>query len=43
VPDVQPVEEVDADAAMTIDFVKTSKINEMSRTCNQVIEAGFDL
>ena len=43
VPDVQPVENIDADAAMTIDFVRTSKINEMSRTCNQVIEAGFDI
>lgn len=29
--------------SITIDFVRTSKINEMSRTCNQVIEAGFDL
>ena len=28
---------------LTIDFVRTSKINEMSRTCNQVIEAGFDI
>ena len=43
VPDVQPIEDVDADAAMTIDFVRSSKINEMSRTCNQVIESGFDL
>lgn len=28
---------------ITLEFVKSSKIAEMSRTCNQVIEAGFDL
>ena len=28
---------------VTLEFVRSSKINEMSRTCNQVIEAGFDL
>ena len=27
----------------TIEFVRTSKINEMSYTCRQTIEAGFDL
>ena len=27
----------------SIDFIRSSKITEMSRTCNQVIEAGFDL
>lgn len=36
-------EEPDVDETVSIDFVKTSKINEMSRTCNQVIESGFDL
>lgn len=28
---------------VTIEYVRESKINEMSRTCNQVIEAGFDI
>lgn len=28
---------------LTLDFVRTSKINEMSKACNQVIEAGFDI
>lgn len=28
---------------MTLEFIRTSKINEMSRACNQVIEAGFDI
>lgn len=28
---------------ITLEYVKESKINEMSRTCNQVIEAGFDI
>ena len=27
----------------TVEFVRSSKLTEMSRTCNQVIEAGFDL
>ena len=43
VPDIQPIENIDTDAAMTIDFIRSSKITEMSRICNQVIEAGFDL
>ena len=41
--DITIPEEPDVDETVSIDFVKTSKINEMSRTCNQVIEAGFDL
>lgn len=28
---------------MTLDFVRSSKINEMSHTCNRVIESGFDV
>ena len=28
---------------VTIEFVRSSKINEMSRACNQIIEAGFDI
>ena len=28
---------------MTLDFVRSSKINEMSHTCNRVIENGFDV
>lgn len=28
---------------ITLDFVRTSKITEMSRACNQIIEAGFDI
>ena len=45
----QPINEIpeeqfnDEINQISIDFVKTSKINEMSRTCNQVIEAGFDI
>lgn len=27
----------------SLDFVRTSKIREMSHTCNQLIEAGFDV
>ena len=34
---VNPVEE------MTLDFIKTSKINEMSYQCKKIIENGFDL
>lgn len=45
----QPINEIpeeqfnDEINQVSIDFVRTSKINEMSRTCNQVIEAGFDI
>lgn len=28
---------------ITLEFIKSSKIKEMSRTCNQIIEAGFDI
>lgn len=34
---VDPIEEI------SIEFAKENKIQEMSRTCRQVIEAGFDL
>ena len=27
----------------SINFIRSSKINEMSRACNQIIEAGFDI
>ena len=27
----------------TLEFIRQSKINEMSHTCNQIIEAGFDI
>lgn len=27
----------------TVEFVRSSKLTEMSRACNQIIEAGFDL
>ena len=36
-------EQVNENDAASIDFIRTSKINEMSRACNQVIEAGFDI
>lgn len=36
-------EQVDEDATVSIEFIRTSKTNEMSRTCNQMIEAGFDI
>ena len=35
--------ELSEDELMTIDFIRTAKINEMSKTCNQVILAGFDV
>jgi len=28
---------------ITLEYIRESKINEMSHTCNQVIEAGFDI
>ena len=34
---------IDEEAEMTIDFVRSAKLSEMSRTCNQIIEAGFDI
>lgn len=35
------IDEVEED--MTLEFIRTSKINEMSYTCRMTIEAGFDL
>ena len=35
--------ELSEDELMTIDFIRAAKINEMSKTCNQVIIAGFDV
>lgn len=32
-----PIDEI------TLEYVRAAKINQMSRTCNQTIEAGFDL
>lgn len=31
------------DPDITVEFVREAKINKMSQTCNQVIEAGFDI
>lgn len=36
-------QQVDQNEVASIEFIRSSKINEMSRTCNQVIEAGFDI
>lgn len=36
-------EQANENDAASIDFIRTSKINEMSRACNQVIENGFDV
>lgn len=38
----QPVISND-DPDITVEFVRKAKINEMSRACNQIIEAGFDI
>lgn len=38
--DIPPV---DQNEAVTIDYVKTSKIAEMNRLCNKVIESGIDV
>lgn len=35
--------ELSEDELMTIDFIRAAKINEMSKTCNQIIIAGFDV
>lgn len=45
---VQQVEDVKEERIIpedttSIEFLKTSKINEMSYTCNQLIESGFDV
>lgn len=41
--EVAPRADINPHDTITLEFIRTSKINEMSRTCNQVIEAGFDL
>ncbi len=33
----------DPNDIISLEFIRTSKLNEMSHTCNQVIESGFDL
>lgn len=39
----EPIVEQEIKPDRTIEFVKRSKINEMSNTCKNTIEAGFDL
>ena len=41
--EVAPRADINPHDTITLEFIRTSKINEMSRTCNQVIEAGFDI
>lgn len=41
--DIPVIEPTDPIEEMTVEFVQTAKINEMSRICRQTIEAGFDL
>lgn len=36
-------DEIEQDVDITVDFLKESKVNEMSRICNQVITDGFDV
>lgn len=36
-PSIDPIDET------TIEYVRAAKINEMSKTCNQIIENGFDI
>lgn len=40
-PDSEPL--IDIDTEITIDYVKSKKISEMSSTCNKVITNGFDV
>ena len=37
---IEPIEIIDTSS---IDFIRLAKINEMSHTCNQMIENGFDI
>ena len=37
------VETIETEPDLTVEFVRASKINQMSNTCRQTIEAGFDL
>ena len=39
----QPIPYIDPIDAETIDFIRSSKLSEMSRACRQTIEAGFDI
>ena len=41
--EVAPRADINPHDTITLEFIRTSKINEMSRACNQVIEAGFDI
>lgn len=43
IPEEQEVEPVDPVEEITIDFIRSSKINQMSRICRNTIENGFDL
>lgn len=44
IPDiVEPVIIPDPEAELTIETIKEGKITLMSKTCNQLIEAGFDI
>jgi hypothetical protein len=40
IPVIDPTNPIDE---ITFEFVRTAKINEMSRVCGETIEAGFDL
>lgn len=40
---VEPVVIDDPDATMTLEYIRSSKITEMSRTCNRTIEGGFNI
>ena len=39
----EPIEEIVVPPSITIEFVKSSKLNEMSHACRKTIENGFDL
>ena len=42
-PEIVIYEETNPIEELTLDFVRTAKLNEMSHTCNQMIEGGFDI
>ena len=43
IDNTQPDQEINYIEEVTLEFVRNSKINEMSRACRMTIEAGFDL
>ena len=43
IPEPTPEPEIPEEPDAMLEFIRTSKISEMSRACRQTIEAGFDL